>query len=115
VANKNDELSKALLAVLGIPVLVVLIFIAMIPFALWSAWVEQKLYGWFLLPIKGFPHLNLWWVYGITLLIGALTYSYQKTDKDAKVGKEIGAVFGRAFGLAVILLVGYLIKGHIHG
>jgi len=113
MSETDNENAKNLLAVLGIPVFVVLLFVAFIPFGIYNAWVTQKLYNWFLLPIHGFPHLNLWWVWGITLLIGRFTSD--RTDEDDKNFKKfMGKMIGKVFVGLLVLLAGYILKGHIH-
>jgi hypothetical protein len=112
----KDNDSDKLLIALGIPVLYGLIgsflFIVMIPIALFQSWIVQKMYDWFLLPIKGFPHLNLWHVWGIVLLISVLS-NYVTTTEDDSTKKALIKVFGRMIGLLIILVIGYFIKGHI--
>lgn len=104
----------AILALLGIPMLLVLIVLAGIPLSLLSAWVAQKLYIWFLLPLHA-PVLNLWHIWGIIMLVNLLTANYASatTDNKSSVAKYAGYVIGRIIGPLAVLAVAYLIKGHI--
>ncbi len=109
----DHDTKKTALALLGIPTLLMIVVIVAIPLNLFNAWVVQKMYIWFLLPLHA-PRLNLWHIWGITMLITLLTGPHAasadgKSDKAAAIGKLIGYIIGPLIGL----LVAYFIKGHI--
>lgn len=112
--EEKKEMSKNILAILGIPVFIVLLFIAFIPLGIFNAWVSLKLYNWFFLPIHGFPHLNIWWIWGIGILIARYTSDPVSTEDDKKPTKFIGKLIGRIIVGLLALLLGYVLKGHIH-
>lgn len=90
-----------------------LITVTLIPLSLFHAWVAQKLYGWFVLPL-GAPQLNLWEVWGLALLINHLTVSNRTTTKKNKpVKQQVLIVAGTIIGTLVALLLGLIIKSHI--
>lgn len=106
----KDDDAKTLLALLGIPVMVLLMIIAFLPLGLFNAWTTQKMYIWFLLPL-GFPAINLWHVWGITMLITHVTW---RADKDSKIDKKFfQGIVSRVIGVLIMLGVSYLVKGHI--
>lgn len=107
----DKETEIAGLKLLEIPTIIVLILIAFILLGIFDAWVTQKLYNWFLLPLRT-PHLNLWHIWGISLIINRFTYTDSKTDEDPKkkLGKSI--VTGLILG-SLALLIGYILKSHI--
>src|SRR5947209_1049627 len=90
----DHDTKKTALALLGIPTLFLLVIVAMIPFSLFTAWVAQKLYIWFLLPLHA-PHLNLWHVWGITLLVSLFTTS---TSNSSNKGKDTAEIIGSLIG-----------------
>lgn len=99
------------LVILAMPVILSLLVIVTLPLALFNAWAAQKMYDWFLLPIHGFPHLNLWHVYGITLLIGL--FSATQTNSKKSFSDSMAAIVGKIIATLLVLLIGYIIKGHI--
>lgn len=108
--DEKKEASKNLLAVLGIPVFILLLIIAFVPLGIFNAWAVQKMYIWFLLPL-GAPALNLWHVFGISILIRHFTNT--TSDKD-KTGKEVlGGIAKSVISTLFMLLLGWIIKGQI--
>jgi hypothetical protein len=107
-----DEDQKNVLAILGLPVAIGLFILLLIPFGILNAWVVQKLYEWFLLPL-GLPALNLWHVWGILTIIvflEPLSKSNKKITPKILLTSMVRVVFSAAFAL----LLGFILKGHIH-
>ena len=111
---KDEDVIKGL-KILAVPTVVVsmlaVILIIGIPIGFLNAWVTQKLYEWFLLPLH-FPHINLWEIYGITLLISHLRPT-PTSDKKNSFKDTMGTVIGQLLGAFLALLIGYFVKGHI--
>lgn len=108
--TKDNETARNFLAILGAPVLLMLIFIAVLPIGIFNAWVAQKLYIWFVIPM-GAPAINLWHVYGLILLINLLKSSSSSEDKST--AKHLGSILGTVVGALLILLIAFIVKGHI--
>lgn len=109
----DKETEIAGLKLLAIPTIIVLLLILFIPIGLFNAWVTQKLYNWFLLPL-GTPHLNLWHVWGISLIINRFTYTTSKDDNSEDAKKKLGKSIFTGLILGVLaLLIGYVLKSHI--
>lgn len=103
----KDEDSKALLAILGIPVLVVLVLIMFIPLGLFNAWAVQKMYIWFALPL-GAPALKLAHVWGFGLILNHYLFRAEDNKKGA-----LGRIGISLFGTLLMLLMGFILKSYI--
>jgi hypothetical protein len=104
---KDNDTVKAVLLLLAMPTIIGGIIIAMIPISLFRAWVLQQLYKWFLLPL-GLPHLNIWQIWGILLIVGLVTYDSNKArDKDSKWWSPF---LGHVVAGLLTLLIGFIIQ-----
>lgn len=104
----DSDDSKTLLAVLGIPVLIVLMFTMFVPLGLFNAWAVQKMYIWFLLPL-GAPAINIAHTWGISLILNH--YLFNRSDTSSK--KWWKPLAASLFGTGFMLLMGFILKGHI--
>lgn len=105
----DNEDKKNLLAILGVPVMMIGIVLLATPFALLTAWAVQKLYGWFVLPL-GAPQLNLWHVWGLMLMVNLIKPARSNDNNTTKTLIHLAATI---FTALLAVLLGYLIKGHI--
>lgn len=103
---EGDIKDKAI-AWLAAPWIILLAIIAFLPLGIFRAWVVQKLYVWFLIPLN-FPALNLWHVFGISLLI-----SQFKSSDSEKDPKFLQNILVNILGNLLALGLGYIVKGHI--
>lgn len=106
---KNED---KMLRALAIPTIVLSIFVLMIPFALFNAWVALTLYNWFLVPL-GLPAVNIWHMWGIMLLIGRFKGINTEDSKDSEISKAIGELAVVILGGLLALLIGLILKGLI--
>lgn len=105
-----DERYKKLVAYALLPWLVILMVLILVPFALWSAFVYQHLYTWFIRPLSPiFPPITVLGFYGIVLFFGIFRKSTASETPKSTVTRLVVEVFGSA----LVLLVGFIIKGHI--
>lgn len=102
----SEDDKKNTLAIMGIPTAIVLLIIMLLPFGILNAWAVQKMYGWFLLPL-GAPAINLWHTWGIAMLIN---HFMPTVNSDKKI---LVRLFTGVFGVFLMLLIGYILKGHI--
>ncbi len=107
----SDMKAGALVAILA-PVFVVGIVILTLPFSLYNAFVVSKMYAWFVVPL-GAPTLNIWWIWGIMMLIGLVVPINTATDEKSSWQKSVGLLLARLLGASLVLLFGYILKGHI--
>lgn len=110
--DMRNHTKATTLMILAIPTILTLGIGGTIVIGLLNAWVAQKMYIWFLLPLHA-PRLNLWHVWGIVLLISLLTPSSSANQDEKDKAKLIGKMAGFIIAPFVILLMGYIIKGHI--
>lgn len=103
--SHGQLLLQAVVNILGVFALLVL---TIVPLGLFTAWVAQQMYEWFLMPL-GLPGLNLWHVYGILLLIN-LIKPRGKTDGKGEILKTVVI---NIFGGLLVLAVGAVLKGFI--
>lgn len=109
--SKDNETARDFLVLLGIPVFVALVFLALVPIGLFNAWAVQKMYIWFILPL-GAPALNLWHVWGISLIINHFTMDSYK-DNASTTKKTFTKLAVSLIATALMLLLGWIIRGHI--
>lgn len=110
----DNEDRKNLLIILAMPTIIIGIWLISFPIGLFDAWIIQKLYGWFALPL-GAPALNLLHIYGFMLIINILRF---KNDPNAKKDKNtattiIAAILSTVIVGLLALLVGWIIKNYI--
>lgn len=101
--STNETTESKLVAVLAAPWIILL----MTPFGILRAWIIQTIYTWFLVPI-GAPHLNLWRVYGLTLLIGLLAPPPSKAPDG--LSDALSSAVARVVAAFIVLGVCFIIK-----
>jgi hypothetical protein len=109
----TDKNAIKVLAIMATPVIIAMLLVLYLPLGLFNAWALQKMYQWFLVPF-GAPHVNVWEVWGVYLLISRLIF-HSEDDKDNKKIKIWSGVVSGVFATLLMLLIGYFLKGHIHG
>jgi hypothetical protein len=106
-AMENKEKVAAL--VLVGPAVVIAALIVTVPVAMWQAFVAQKLYTWFVVPLNA-PPINFWHMWGLLMLITLVWSSGYKQKKRSEI---IVHVVSALLVSLMSLIIGWLIKGHI--
>lgn len=103
----DKEDTKNLMAIMGLPVVILLLILINIPTALLTAWAIQKMYIWFLIPL-GLPALKLVTIWAMILIFNRLTFTYDGEKSTAK--KVIAGMFASVFITFVMLGMGLVLR-----
>jgi hypothetical protein len=107
----DDPRFKDAAVLAGIPVLITSFVGAAVLVGAWAAFVLSKLYGWFVVPL-GAPPLNWWHIWGFYLIYGLITHKPDNSP-PRPLSKTVAFMIYRMIGLALLLLIGWLIHGQI--
>ncbi len=101
------DAEEALVTVLlgGCAFLGLLIVVSLL--GVWWSYCFSYVWGWFIVPVFKLPHLTLAQAYGLSLIASF----FKKTDSE-KV-KWINLIVAGILGPAVLLGIGYLLKGYL--
>ena len=92
---------------------IVLLFVMLLPFMLYQAWVFIVLWGWFVTPVFGGPQLQFWYAFGLLLIASLLVPSTPQKKQESefsvanRFAKEIAMVIFRP---TCSLAVGWIVK-----
>lgn len=96
-------------ALIGIPVLLAIMTIIILPLVALRGYVVSKLWAWFIVPIFGLPTLSVAQAVGVSLVVTYFTY-HQTPDLKSKDKKEkIEAAVVSLSQPLLTLLMGYIV------
>lgn len=92
------------------PLAVAAILLSSIPGAMYSGWVEMKLWNWFVAPYFHIQPISFWVMFGIAAFIGC--HGYVDHTKDRKLAL-VSMYISNFTAPSVLLIIGYLVHNHI--
>lgn len=82
--EKKLTVTEALFVFPAAVVVVAGLFVLMLPFTVLSAWIRLQVWEWFAVPYLHLPHLTLWSMFGVGVLIGLFrTHEWNRDDKKS--------------------------------
>lgn len=110
----NDDMKTGVIIAALSPLLAILLLIITLPIGLYNAFVVSQMYHWFVVPL-GAPSLNIWWIWGLILTLGLIKGTKIDKAKDERTDtQKFLEIFIELIAMTLVLLVGLVLKGHIH-
>lgn len=94
---------------LGVPAIVLLMFVVSLPFALFFAWVKSEIWNWFAIPYFHLPRIGTWLMFMISMFISCFATDTRGLKEEYYAQTIWTALWGRVTGYLLILLEAYCI------
>jgi len=89
-----------------------LLLLSSLPFSLIGAWARVKMWDWFVVPYLHLPHISIWVMYGLTLLIGS--FSDSPSEKQSNEKKKFFAMYVPVLARTAMNLIALLLAYFVH-
>lgn len=108
MSEKKFSFTEALFVLPGSVIAFLGVYIIFLPIGLLVAYIRTKLWDWFVVPYFHLPHVSVWVMFGISILLA--TFNYVDNNKKNEDNKQnfINALLWYVLQL-VALGIGYVI------